>query len=152
MHKFSIVHRLDEHSTHLAHQLEEALIQFGYEKDEEHPDGVIVIGGDGTFIYAVHKYLYCLNDIVLIGMHTGTLGFYMDYRDDEIGDFLMDLIPGHLPVENYPLLEVTYDDSKYYALNEIRIENPIRTQNINVLLDDVNFELFRGTGLCLLCS
>lgn len=56
MHKFSIVHRLDEHSTHLAHQLEETLIQFGYEKDEEHPDGVIVIGGDWTFIHAVRLH------------------------------------------------------------------------------------------------
>ena len=51
--------------------------------DEEHPDIVISVGGDGTMIYSIHRYEHVLNDVSFVGIHTGTLGFFTDYLKDE---------------------------------------------------------------------
>ena len=40
-------------------------------------------------------------------------------------------------------------NQKYYAVNEMRIENVIRTQLLEVDIDGQYFETFRGTGMCL---
>ncbi|MDY3034653.1 MAG: NAD(+)/NADH kinase [Absicoccus sp.] len=133
----------------MAEGVRNALLTCGFREENKHPDGVIVIGGDGTFLFAVHQYMDILKETVFIGIHSGTLGFYMDYRDTEISEFLTDIIPGNLPVEEYPILEAQVGVQTFYAVNEIRIENPMRTQNLNLYLDNVSFEQFRGTGLCV---
>ncbi|MGN0254494.1 MAG: NAD(+)/NADH kinase [Chordicoccus sp.] len=149
MKTFAMVVRPDEKSHKISEGIRTALAACGFQEEPNHPDGVIVIGGDGTFLLAVHQYMNILNETVFIGVHSGTLGFYMDYRDTEIGEFLTDVIPGSLPVEEYPILEAQAGQQTFYAVNEIRIENPLRTQNLNLYLDDVPFEKFRGTGLCI---
>ena len=93
--------------------------------------------------------MHCLNSVRFIGIHTGTLGFYTDYLDSEADEFLADFLKGDLPVETYPVLQAETGKETFYAINEIRIENPYRTQNFDVLLDDTKLEYFRGTGLCV---
>ncbi len=41
------------------------------------------------------------------------------------------------------------NQKRYYALNEIRIENAARTQVMDVYVNDVLLETFRGTGMCV---
>jgi hypothetical protein len=132
MKTFSIVTRPDARSQKLAEGVRNALLTCGFREEKKHPDGVIVIGGDGTFLFAVHQYMDILKETVFIGIHSGTLGFYMDYRDTEISEFLTDIIPGNLPVEEYPILEAQVGVQTFYAVNEIRIENPMRIQNLNL--------------------
>ena len=144
---FAVVVRPDEASETVAKYIRLRLLNAGYEEDEDCPRTAVVVGGDGTFIYAVHRYMHCLNDIRFIGIHTGTLGFYTDYLDSEADEFLADLLKGDLPVETYPVMEAKAGGKTVYAINEVRIENPYRTQNFNVLLDDIALEFFRGTGL-----
>ena len=36
-----------------------------------------------------------------------------------------------------------------YALNEVRVENIVKTQPIDVYLNNEYFEMFRGNGLCI---
>ena len=146
---FAVVNRPDGASEDVAKALREAIVREGYTPDEECPGTVITVGGDGTFIYAVHRYMHCLNDVRFIGIHTGTLGFYTDYLDSEADEFLADFLKGDLPVETYPVMEAFTGQRTVYAINEIRIENPYRTQNFNVLLNDTLLERFRGTGLCV---
>ena len=144
---FTVTVRPDGASETVAASVREALLRSGYTEDEDRPGTVVVVGGDGTFIYAVHRYMHCLNDVRFIGIHTGTLGFYTDYLDSEADEFLADLLKGDLPVETYPVMEAEAGSEKVYAINEIRIENPYRTQNFNVLLNDIPLEFFRGTGV-----
>ena len=49
--------------------------------DEQQPDVVITIGGDGTLISAFHHYEDRLSTIRFVGIHTGHLGFYTDWRN-----------------------------------------------------------------------
>ena len=50
------------------------------EYNNENPDIVVAIGGDGTIIKATHLY----PSAIIFGVHTGHLGFYANYSKDEI--------------------------------------------------------------------
>lgn len=151
MEKFAVVARPDEISADVAGKIEEMLISGGRKKDQNDPDTIFVIGGDGTFIYAVHKYLNVLDHVRFYGIHTGTLGFYTDYRDCDIDRFMHDYCSGSGREVQYPLLEVKKDRDVYYGINEMRIENSARTQRMDVYLNGQKFEEYRGTGM-LVCT
>ena len=55
--RFTVVARLDAASAQMKEELIRTLLSDGCVEDEAHPDVVFVVGGDGTFIYAVHMYL-----------------------------------------------------------------------------------------------
>ena len=59
--------------------------------DDEEPDVVVTIEGDGTLLSAFHHYKDKLEQIRFVGVHTGHLGFYTDWRDDEIDDLVISL-------------------------------------------------------------
>lgn len=149
MKKFAFVVRPDDCSNRLAKYIREKLCLNGYVYDECDPELVIVIGGDGTFIYGVHAYMSRLSHVKFYGIHTGTLGFYTDYRDDEVEIFLNDLLKGKLKEIEYPLLQAKVDGNVYKAINEIRIENVSRTQVLEVFINGDKFEDYRGTGMCV---
>ncbi len=147
--KYGIVARPDEKSEWMADKVRLRLNSIGYEEDGEHADTVFVIGGDGTFIYAVHQYMEHLNHVRFYGIHTGTLGFYTDYKGDEFEEFLQTYIDGKVTEVEYPLMKAEIDNKVYYAVNEIRIENAARTQVLDVYINEDHFETFRGTGMCV---
>lgn len=149
MARFTVVNRFDEESKRLSELIKERLIKHGEIYDEAHPDTVFVIGGDGTFLKCVHQYLKDLDHISFYGLHTGTLGFFMDYKSSEVEEFLDDYLSGKCKIRKYPLLEASFNDQKVYALNEIRIENVMRTQAFDISINDQFFEKYRGTGICV---
>lgn len=153
MPKFHVITKGDRQSEGVAATLTEALQQRGMTIDTENPDIVITVGGDGTFLRAIHRHLDDLDRCVFVGMHTGTLGFTTNYAVDEWDLLVYDLINRTAPIYPIPLLKVEVmeeDGSKtYHAVNEIRIENVIRTQLLNVTINQTFLETFRGTGLCI---
>lgn len=152
--KYTIVHRLDSKSIETSSYVDKALQKEDKERDDKNPDLVIVIGGDGTFLVAAHKYIEIISDVLMVGLHTGTLGFFADFKSGEV-DLLIDSILNKQPkVSTKRLLKtevINRDDSKnvFYSLNEIRIENIIKTQILKVWINDVFLETFRGTGICV---
>lgn len=145
--RFTVVARPDELSANLKMKIEACLVRNGFIKDDRNPHTVLVAGGDGTFIFAVHKYLHQLNTVRFYGIHTGTLGFYMDYKDSELDEFLDTYKKGKVWVESYPLLECITGQKHYFAINEVRIENAARTQVLEVSINGEKWETFRGTGM-----
>ena len=127
--------------------LEEKLISLGFIRDDDNPEYVFSLGGDGTMLDAVHKYMH-LDDVKFIGINYGKLGFYTDFVKDDLD--IADIVNNqNSKTEEFRLLELDVNGNKHYALNEILVINPVRTQNIKVLVDDVELETFRGTGLVL---
>lgn len=55
------------------------------------PDIVISIGGDGMLLSAFHMYEKNLDKVRFVGIHTGHLGFYTDYRDFEVEKLIENL-------------------------------------------------------------
>ena len=46
--------------------------------DNDHPDIVVTVGGDGTLLSAFHKYAAIIDSVRFVSVHTGHLGFYTD--------------------------------------------------------------------------
>ena len=151
MKTFALTVRPDKKSATIAKTIRNGLMKNGFVEDLARPEQVIVVGGDGTFLRAVHQYLPVLSQTSFIGIHTGTLGFYMDYQDTEIDEFIADILPGNLPVQTYSIMEAEVDENTIFAVNEVRVENPMRTQDIDIDLNGGLFERFRGSGICV-CS
>lgn len=153
MYKFTLVHRGDPNSQLICSKIKKALTNNGFTHTDYDPNLVIYVGGDGTLLKAFHKWLHRIDKVAFTGIHTGTLGFSTDYTVDEIEIFLHDLINKTPEYEEKRILQAnchrngTYET--YYALNEIRVENIVKTQVMDVLLDNEYFEKFRGNGLCI---
>lgn len=146
---FALVVRPDEVSQSIADEIRNRLRKNGYTEKESCPDTVFVIGGDGTFIIAVHKYMTHLNAVKFYGIHTGTLGFYTDFRDSDLEAFMDAYLNDKCTEITYPLLKAEMPEHEVYAINEIRIENVARTQVMEIYVNGEKFEDFRGTGICV---
>ena len=139
--RYAIVNRLDEKSVSTCKYVHEKLSNTHMERNDENPQLVIVIGGDGTFLVAAHKYLEIISDIKMVGVHTGTLGFFADFKLDEV-DLLIELILTKKPdISSKRLLKtrvICSDETEnvYYSLNEVRIENVVKTQILKVWINE----------------
>ena len=139
----------------IKNQLEQKLSDRHITIDNANPDIVITIGGDGTLLSAFHHYQEQLETIRFLGVHTGHLGFYTDWRADELDDLVISLQSDNGQAGSYPLLDisVTYHDENqarhYLALNEATLKRIGMTMGADVYIGGELFERFRGDGLCV---
>ncbi|MDF2065729.1 NAD kinase [Bacillus sp. Cr_A10] len=153
--KFFIQSRNDDLSNKLMEDAKLYLVDFGLSFDEENPDIVLSIGGDGTLLHAFHKYKHLTSSVAFVGIHTGHLGFYADWKPVEIEKLVISIAKKEYDVIEYPLLEVTInyrheeDSSVYLAVNESTVKSPDVTLVMDVELNGMHFERFRGDGLCM---
>lgn len=153
--KVSIFSNNGQASRQVATALHRELTAGGVRIDSLNPDIVVTVGGDGTLLSAVHHYSDRLDRIRFVGMHTGHLGFYTDWRDYEVHDLAQSLIKDNGQSVSYPLLAitVTYADGTHpdqaIALNESTIKKVSGTMVADVYIKGELFESFRGDGLCI---
>jgi len=148
MKTYAIVCKQDDISEKLRDLLRKELDLF-MEYDENKPELVISVGGDGTMLYSVHKYIEQLDKVLFIGIHSGTLGFLTDYQREEYLDLVNDIQNDEYFIYNRCLLNVETRDHHYLALNEVRLENNRRSQVMGVFINGDFLETFRGNGLCV---
>ncbi len=151
MERYTIENKQDQISFDLAKKIKKELDEFMI-YDEKNPELVISVGGDGTVLHSIHKYQNQLDKVVFIGIHTGTLGFLTDYQKDEYEDFVQDIKSGDYKTYKRCLLDIQTNKGSYIALNELRIENNMRSQVLDVYINDEFLETFRGNGLCVSTS
>ncbi len=151
MQKFAIVSKKDEKSHNVESKIRQKLEENNFVYDKTTPNLVISIGGDGTLLYAVHLYKDRMNDVKFLAIHTGTLGFFTDYTEEEIDEAINDIITNkEYEVFESRLLEGRINGEEiFYALNEIRIENICKTQILDIYIDKEFFETVKGNGMCL---
>ena len=141
------------HSQQKKQELEELLTKKGLSLDNQLPEVVITIGGDGTLLSAFNRYAHRLDSIRFIGIHTGHLGFYTDWRDYELEEVVDSLQEIDNHSVSYPLLDVTVtfrndkEPKHFLALNECVVRRMNGMMIANVYLKDELFEQFRGDGL-----
>lgn len=128
-------------------------IKIPFERDDHGPDIVFSFGGDGTMLGAIHKYQDYLDSVKFVGINTGRLGFFTDFKIEELDNVIKMICEENYRVNSYNLLEYTLRSKDYVltglAVNDIAITNPIHTQIIEVYINDKHFETFRGTGLLI---
>lgn len=145
--RFSIICRNDEKSNKICEKIKNNLIHI---LDNNNPDIVIAVGGDGTLLKAFHSY----PNAIIFGVHTGSLGFYANYGVEDV-DLLIEAINNHaysiecMDLLNCKMLDYNGNIFENNALNEITIVNPTKTLILDVYIDNQYFEKFRGTGMCI---
>ncbi|HFI0106666.1 TPA: NAD kinase [Streptococcus suis] len=118
----------------------------------KNPDIVISIGGDGMLLSAFHKYEKLIDRVRFVGIHTGHLGFYTDYRDFEVDKLIENLKLDNGARVSYPILNVKVKmaDGRVVearALNEATIKRLSKTMVADIIINNVPFERFRGDGI-----
>ncbi len=118
----------------------------------KNPDIVISVGGDGMLLSAFHKYEKLIDRVRFVGIHTGHLGFYTDYRDFEVENLVENLKLDTGARVSYPILnvKVKLTDGRIVemkALNEATIKRLSKTMVADIIINNVPFERFRGDGI-----
>lgn len=79
-------------------------------------DAMIVVGGDGTFLRRTE--IANLNQIPIIGINSGRLGFLSEFETDEAENAIELLKDGKLIKDERLTLKIVCKNKVYYALNE----------------------------------
>lgn len=153
--RISVIANDSEQSQLKKVELEALIEEKGIQLNSKHPTIVITIGGDGTLLSAFHRYAHQLDKIRFVGIHTGHLGFYTDWRDYELEELIDSLLSETGESVSYPLLEVqvTYQGERetkhFLALNESTIKRINGTMLGDVYIKNDLFEYFKGDGLAI---
>ncbi|HEX7065128.1 MAG TPA: NAD kinase [Bacillales bacterium] len=153
--KFAIQVKGDETSKKIKTKIYRYLTEFEMIYDEDDPDVVISVGGDGTLLHAFHRYKNRLEKTAFVGVHTGHLGFYADWMPEELEKLVIHIAKTPFQVVDYPLLEVTVryidgaKENRYLAMNECTVKASEGSLEMEVEIKGEPFETFRGDGLCL---
>ena len=117
-------------------------------------DVVIVLGGDGTFLAAVRAVV--ANNIPLIGVNLGRLGFLVDISPDTLTQTLTQILSGNYTQEQRYLLRAKILRDKHViheetAVNEVAIHRWITPSMIEIVtkIDGVFLNSQRSDGLII---
>lgn len=157
--RYYVLDRGDPLSVELTQQFHKLAEQRGFVLDAESPEIVVSIGGDGTMLHAFHTFIDRIPNLAFVGVHTGHLGFYADWKADELTE-LIDHMSGEGEHRNvkprlvkYPLVQLEIHKksgtSSYIALNEFTLKGVDGTVVAQIDINDVTFEMFRGDGICV---
>jgi len=110
---------------------------------------IISIGGDGAFLQAVRKTGF-RQDCLYAGItREEEAGLYCDFELDNFNEMLQTMQYAPLEVRRFPVIDILINnESSFKCLNEVSIRSQIiKTIVIDVMIDDMFFETFRGDGL-----
>ncbi len=112
----------------------------------------IVIGGDGSFLRAVHMSRF--SAIPFVGINTGHLGFFQEISVSNLEEYLNLLIQGQFEISPLALLSAEIQTSSWTyhlkAVNEFVIQsNDFKMLHLNLSIDDVPFINSSGDGMII---
>lgn len=110
----------------------------------------ICIGGDGSFLRAIHRSNFSL--IPFIGINTGHLGFFQEICPENIDFFVKNLKEKNYTIQKIDLIECiveTIEDSRsILAINEIAIKGLAdKVIHVDIYIDGMLFEKVSGDGI-----
>ncbi|MBD2867788.1 NAD kinase [Paenibacillus arenilitoris] len=151
--KYAVIDRGDPLSKSLAEKFHALVAEHDFKRNEEAPEMVISIGGDGTLLQAFHTYVDQITDVAFVGIHTGHLGFYADWQADELEELVAVMTKESPRIVRYPLAEIELEtpaESRHYlSLNEFTIKGVDGTLVAQININDEMFEMFRGDGIVI---
>lgn len=111
--------------------------------------GIIVFGGDGTLLRAV-PYAY-QTDLPILGINLGNFGFLTEHFIEEFSEVIELLKTQKIEITEKTLLQITYKDKNYVALNEGAImKGPSgKIINLEVYIEDEFLTTVSGDGLII---
>jgi NAD+ kinase len=145
-------YKMDEAINEKVDGLKQIAQQSGFNivEDEREANIIASIGGDGSFLQALRKTGF-REDCLYVGVGAFDVGFYCDFHIDDHTGMIEAMKNEQIEVRKYPALSVTIDgQGSFYCLNECSLRSSvIRTLEIDVFIDDLYFETFRGDGMII---
>jgi NAD+ kinase len=86
-------------------------------EDGEKPDVCIVLGGDGTILYALRRFAD--TEVPVFGINFGTIGFLAAVERDQLSEGLKRAFSGDFEVMDLPALRVKLPVEMPVALNDV---------------------------------
>ncbi|MCA1032346.1 NAD kinase [Bacillus timonensis] len=132
-------------------ELSQLALDHGFQviEEMEQANVIVSIGGDGTFLQAIRKSNF-REDCLFAGISTtGSLSLYCDFHIEDKSKMIEAMTNAEIEVRKYPTIEVCVDEkTSFYCLNEFSIRSAIiKTFVMDVFIDDLHFETFRGDGI-----
>ena len=135
--------------------LKEKLEKSGYEVTDEFcpsADLLVCIGGDGTFLRAIHNLNF--PQLPIIGINTGHLGFFQEIKPDKLDDFIFNYGQGKYKIQDLNMVQIsirTKDGTyEHTGLNEVVIEgDSTRSVHLNISIGGTFIERFSGNGILI---
>ncbi|MFD1362267.1 NAD kinase [Lentibacillus salinarum] len=110
---------------------------------------IVSVGGDGAFLQAVRQTGF-RQDCLYTGItRANESGLYCDFNMDNFDEMLHTMVHEEMEVRRFPVIDVVVNgESAFHCLNEVSIRSTIiKSIVIDVHIDDLHFETFRGDGL-----
>lgn len=116
---------------------------------EKFADVMISFGGDGTMLHAARLMLK--NDIPILGVNVGKLGFLAEFSIDKLDEVIFNLVEGNYRVVDRAVIETEYNGEILYALNDFVIEKRDSSRMITVRTFSNKHHIadYRADGLIL---
>lgn len=91
--------------------------------DSADVDLAVVLGGDGTMLRALARYLG--TSVPVIGVNFGRVGFLSSISRDDLESGLTRVFAGEYKVEELPTLEVEVGDERRVAVNDLVVTSSV---------------------------
>lgn len=99
-------------------------------------DLIIVIGGDGTLLHTIHKYMYL--KVPFYGINSGTVGFLMNNFSNDIDEKINNARITILHPLNMDAIDVGGNLHHSLAINEVSIyRNTNHVAKFSIFVDDI---------------
>ena len=135
--------------------LREKLHNEGFQIVEDLEEGVeliVCVGGDGTFLQAVHKFNF--PGIPFLGVNTGHLGFFQEIIPEEVESFIENFSQGKYRLQNMQAVKAVVrangKEETFIGLNEILLRCASNYSiHLNISIGGGFIEKFSGDGILI---
>lgn len=146
-----LFHKNNEQMLEIVRPFYEHAENYGFSivKDHQKANIIISFGGDGAFLQSVRKTGF-RDDCLYVGISTkDSPKLYCDFHISDTRKIVEAMANEQIEVRRYPTVEVTIDDEfSFQCLNEFNIRSSIiTTMALELYIDDLHFETFRGDGI-----
>ncbi|KIL43854.1 inorganic polyphosphate/ATP-NAD kinase [Jeotgalibacillus soli] len=120
-------------------------------RDSSAANIIVSVGGDGAFLQAVRKTGF-RQDCLYAGVSTsGRRSLYCDFHIDDLSSMIEAMTKEKIEVRRFPTIQVSVDnEASFLCLNEFSIRSGIiKTFVMDVYIDELHFEAFRGDGMII---
>jgi NAD+ kinase len=118
--------------------------------DERGPDIAVVLGGDGTMLRALSRFLG--TGVPVIGANFGRVGFLAAIPGDELEPGLTRVFAGEYAVQSLPTLEVDLDGELYAAVNDAVVVSSVPGRIVELAYSIAGEELLKQPCDGLICA
>src|SRR5215210_662718 len=105
------------------HRVEQLARERGIEVVEDSPDLAVVLGGDGTMLRALKRFLGA--GVPVIGVNYGRVGFLASMGKDGLEEGLARAFDGEIEVVELPTLEVQLGGERHPAVNDVVVHSGV---------------------------